>query len=47
MMGAPSPAVLGSAPADSAAAPEALATKAKQKASPRALTVVNASTRRA
>ena len=44
MMGAPAPAVPGSAPADAAAAPEAPVAKAKQKASPRALTVVNAST---
>jgi hypothetical protein len=43
LMGAPSPAVPGSAPADAAAAPEATAPKPKQKGPPGAVTVVNAS----
>src|SRR3954470_2982936 len=43
LMGVPSPAVPGSAPADAAAAPEATAPKPKQKGPPGALTVVNAS----
>ena len=45
MMGVPSPAVSGSAPADAAAAPEAAAPKPtpKQKGPPGAVTVVNAS----
>ena len=43
LMGVPSPAVPGSAPADAAAAPEATAPKPKQKGPPGAVTVVNAS----
>jgi hypothetical protein len=43
MMGVPSPDVLGSAPADAAAAPDAVAPKPKQKGPPGAVIVVNAS----
>ena len=43
LMGVPSPAVPGSAPADATAAPEATAPKPKQKGPPGAVTVVNAS----
>src|SRR6185369_13827613 len=45
LMGVPSPAVPGSAPADATAAPEATAPKPKQKGPPGAVTVVNASTK--
>jgi hypothetical protein len=45
MMGSPSPTMLGSAPVDAAAAPDAAAAKPKpkQKGPPGAVTVVNAS----
>src|SRR3954464_15663379 len=43
LMGAPSPAVPGSAPADAAAAPAATAPKPKQRGRPGAVTVVTAS----
>ena len=47
MMGIPSPAVPGSAPADASAAPDAAGPKSKpkQKGPPGAMTVVNASTK--